>query len=32
MDTQYPVALTARGGVIKVKVAAPADGAPVKKE
>ena len=40
MDTQYPVALTARGGVTKVTVAgpkkkepvAPVDGASVKKE
>lgn len=40
MDTQYPVALTARGGVTKVTVAgpkkkepvAPVDGAPEKKE
>jgi hypothetical protein len=40
MDTQYPVALTARGGVVKVTVAGPkkkepvadAEGAPVKKE
>ncbi len=40
METQYPVAFTARGGVTKVTVAGPkrkepvagADGAPAKKE
>ncbi len=29
MDTQYPVALTARGGVIKVTVAGPKKKEPV---